>query len=118
MRLFIPLLTVLFIGLKLTGYVAWSWLWVLSPMWVTALVVIVLTVLVAYFEIKHQETIMAYKQIKLIDYVTDATLTAEQNARARKCHYESEILRIQAAEIIQVAKDSGKTIMVQGQQND
>ena len=53
MRLFIPLLTVLFIGLKLTGYVAWSWLWVLSPMWVTALVVIVLTVLVAYFEIKH-----------------------------------------------------------------
>lgn len=61
---------------------------------------------------------MAYKQIKLIDYVTDATLTAEQNAHARKCHYESEILRIQAAEIIQVAKDSGKTIMVQGQQND
>ena len=52
MRLFITLLTVLFIGLKLTGYVAWSWLWVLSPMWVTALVVIVLAVLVAYFEIK------------------------------------------------------------------
>jgi len=27
------LLCVLFIGLKLTGYVAWSWLWVLSPLW-------------------------------------------------------------------------------------
>ena len=26
------LLTVLFIGLKLTGYIAWSWWWVLSPM--------------------------------------------------------------------------------------
>jgi len=27
------LLTILFIGLKLTGYINWSWLWVLSPMW-------------------------------------------------------------------------------------
>lgn len=25
------LLTLLFIGLKLTGYIAWSWWWVLSP---------------------------------------------------------------------------------------
>lgn len=28
---FIALLTLLFIGLKLTGYIAWSWFWVLSP---------------------------------------------------------------------------------------
>lgn len=28
------LLTVLFIGLKLTGYITWSWLWVLSPIWI------------------------------------------------------------------------------------
>jgi hypothetical protein len=28
------LLTVLFIGLKLTGYITWSWLWVLSPLWI------------------------------------------------------------------------------------
>jgi hypothetical protein len=27
-------LTVLFIGLKLTGFIAWSWLWVLSPLWI------------------------------------------------------------------------------------
>lgn len=27
------LLGVLFIGLKLTGHIAWSWLWVLSPFW-------------------------------------------------------------------------------------
>jgi len=25
------LLTVLFVGLKLTGYITWSWLWVISP---------------------------------------------------------------------------------------
>jgi hypothetical protein len=30
---FSGLLTVLFIGLKLTGYVAWSWWWVLAPLW-------------------------------------------------------------------------------------
>lgn len=28
------LLTVLFIGLKLTGYISWSWWWVLSPLWI------------------------------------------------------------------------------------
>lgn len=27
------LLTVLFIGLKLTGFIGWSWWWVLAPMW-------------------------------------------------------------------------------------
>lgn len=30
---FLGLLTILFIGLKLTGYIAWSWWWVLSPIW-------------------------------------------------------------------------------------
>lgn len=29
----ITLLTVLFIGLKLTGHIAWSWWWVLAPLW-------------------------------------------------------------------------------------
>lgn len=28
---FTGLLTLLFIGLKLTGYISWSWFWVLSP---------------------------------------------------------------------------------------
>jgi len=31
------LLTVLFIGLKLTGHISWSWWWVLSPLWISAL---------------------------------------------------------------------------------
>ena len=30
---FLGLLTLLFIGLKLTGHIAWSWIWVLSPIW-------------------------------------------------------------------------------------
>lgn len=32
---FVGLLTLLFIGLKLTGYIAWSWVWVLSPIWIS-----------------------------------------------------------------------------------
>ena len=31
---FSGLLAVLFIGLKLCGVITWSWLWVLSPLWV------------------------------------------------------------------------------------
>ena len=38
--LVIPLLTVLFIGLKLTNYITWSWLWVLSPLWIPTIVFI------------------------------------------------------------------------------
>lgn len=32
---FAGLLTVLFIALKLTNHVTWSWVWVLSPMWIS-----------------------------------------------------------------------------------
>ena len=31
------LLTVLFVGLKLTGHITWSWWWVLSPLWISVL---------------------------------------------------------------------------------
>lgn len=37
---FLPLLALLFIGLKLTGYIAWTWLWVLAPIWVPLAVIL------------------------------------------------------------------------------
>lgn len=37
---FTGLLTVLFIGLKLTGHITWSWMWVLSPIWISMLLII------------------------------------------------------------------------------
>ena len=43
---FISLLTVAFIVLKLTGVISWSWLWVLSPLWISALIVIAVFLLV------------------------------------------------------------------------
>lgn len=30
---FLGMLTILFIGLKLTGHIDWSWWWVLCPIW-------------------------------------------------------------------------------------
>ena len=32
--IFPTLLLILFIALKLTGVIAWSWWWVLSPLWI------------------------------------------------------------------------------------
>ena len=32
---FLGLLTLLFIGLKLTGYITWSWIRVLDPLWIS-----------------------------------------------------------------------------------
>lgn len=44
---FTGLLTIVFITLKLLGFIKWSWVWVLSPIWIDAiLVAILLTVLV------------------------------------------------------------------------
>jgi len=33
---FVDLLTLLFIALKLTGEITWSWWWVLAPIWISA----------------------------------------------------------------------------------
>lgn len=48
--LFLSILTVLFIGLKLTGYISWSWWWVLSPIWIPLVIVLVLVAI--YFALK------------------------------------------------------------------
>jgi hypothetical protein len=46
---FTGLLTVLFIGLKLTGYISWSWWWVLSPLWISALLGLFIILLAVIF---------------------------------------------------------------------
>lgn len=43
---FSGLLTVAFIVLKLTGYISWSWWWVLSPIWIPILVVLFILAIV------------------------------------------------------------------------
>lgn len=51
---FCGLLTILFIGLKLTNYIDWSWWWVLSPLWISIclglILIVVLTILTIIFK--------------------------------------------------------------------
>ena len=37
---FSGLLAILFIALKLTGVIAWSWWWVLAPIWIPFVIVV------------------------------------------------------------------------------
>jgi len=38
---FMGLLTILFIALKLTNFIDWSWWWVLSPIWISLFVILI-----------------------------------------------------------------------------
>jgi len=44
---FAGVLTIVFIVLKLLGKITWSWLWVLSPIWIFVIIEILL--LIIYF---------------------------------------------------------------------
>ena len=45
---FTGLLTLLFIGLKLAGIIEWRWLWVLSPLWIGAILLFVLATIMVW----------------------------------------------------------------------
>lgn len=42
---FAGLLTIAFVVLKLCGVIAWSWWWVISPIWISVALVLVLLVI-------------------------------------------------------------------------
>lgn len=46
---FSGLLTLVFIVLKLCKVINWSWIWVLSPIWITAIIGIVLLIILILF---------------------------------------------------------------------
>lgn len=43
---FLNLLQIVFITLKLTNYISWSWLWVLSPIWIPISIFVVFTIII------------------------------------------------------------------------
>lgn len=45
---FVGLLTIMFITLKLTHVIVWSWWWVLSPLWISVAVVALIGVIAAF----------------------------------------------------------------------
>lgn len=46
---FCGLLTIVFIVLKLLGKIDWSWIWVLSPLWIPFVLWVVVVVLIIGF---------------------------------------------------------------------
>jgi len=53
--LFATLLAIVFITLKLCKVITWSWLWVLSPLWIGfAIAIIIFIVWLVYMAIKHK----------------------------------------------------------------
>lgn len=42
---FVGALTIAFIVLKLLGKITWSWLWVLSPIWISAILAIIFLII-------------------------------------------------------------------------
>ena len=44
---FVGLLQLAFIVLKLCNVINWSWVWVLSPIWICVLLVIVIAIIIA-----------------------------------------------------------------------
>ncbi len=49
---FLTVLGIVFVGLKLTGVIDWSWWWVLAPFWIpVALAVVILLVVLLAFSV-------------------------------------------------------------------
>lgn len=46
---FAGVLTIVFIVLKLIGVISWSWVWVLSPLWISLVITLVIVLLIAPF---------------------------------------------------------------------
>ena len=59
---FLWVLALIFITLKLTGYIAWSWWWVLSPLWtpLVFVLVVVVPIMTIIFMVKtNREKVLA-----------------------------------------------------------
>ena len=55
---FFGLLTIVFIVLKLTKVIDWSWVWVLAPLWISIILLLIFSVIVAVIEVKKESTTM------------------------------------------------------------
>lgn len=49
---FLTLLCLLFIALKLTGHITWSWFWILSPLLIPFIIGIIVILIIAYLTTK------------------------------------------------------------------
>lgn len=45
---FMGFLALVFIALKLCGVITWSWIWVLSPIWISAIIAVVAVIVTVF----------------------------------------------------------------------
>lgn len=50
---FLGILAILFIALKLVGIINWSWIWILSPLWISMVGFIILIIVLGFGSIKR-----------------------------------------------------------------
>lgn len=48
-------LTIVFVVLKLVGVIDWSWLWVLSPLWIDIVLTIIFIIIIALINNKRKD---------------------------------------------------------------
>lgn len=46
------ILTLIFVVLKLTKFINWSWIWVISPLWISILLSIIIFIIILIIKIK------------------------------------------------------------------
>lgn len=49
---FVPTLGIIFIILKLCKVITWSWIWVVSPFWISLLLILIIAIIVGIASIK------------------------------------------------------------------
>lgn len=54
-KIIVCMITLAFVVLKLTGYIGWSWVWVLSPLWIAIMLWIIFTIVVIFIAIKAEK---------------------------------------------------------------
>lgn len=59
---FLGILTLIFITLKLTGHIAWSWWWVLSPLWIPLAIILGIGIIVVIIAMITGANITAKKR--------------------------------------------------------
>ena len=52
---FFGLLAIVFITLKLMGYITWSWWWVLAPLWAPLVVVLAIFLVIIIFALAERK---------------------------------------------------------------
>lgn len=56
--LFFELMFLMFLGLKISGLIDWSWIWVFAPLWVPAVVVLVILGIMGVFLIATRKKVV------------------------------------------------------------